>query len=61
MVITEIELRELWRDGRYALPTFPPGTRFSPSAQDFLKDHALTVRFAEVEPPDPSNVEPLAG
>jgi len=47
MIITESELRELWRDGRHALPAFPPGTRFSPSAQDFLKDHQLGVRFAE--------------
>src|SRR4051812_42797755 len=47
MVITETELRELWRDGRQALPAFPPGTRFSPSAQDFFKDHHLEIRFAE--------------
>jgi hypothetical protein len=47
MIITESELRELWRSGRQALPAFPPGTRFSPAAQDFLKDHDLAVRFAE--------------
>jgi hypothetical protein len=46
MIITEIELRELWRDGRQALPAFPPGTRFSPAAQDFIKDHQLEIRFA---------------
>lgn len=45
MFITEAELRELWRDGKHALPPFPPGTRFSPAAQDFLKAHNLEVRF----------------
>ncbi|MGH2521815.1 MAG: hypothetical protein ACRDH2_04845 [Anaerolineales bacterium] len=45
MVITESELRELWRDGRNPLPPFPTGTRFSPAAQDFLKAHGLEVRF----------------
>lgn len=46
MVITESELRELWRDGRHPLPPFPPGTRFSPAALDFLKDHGLSPVFA---------------
>jgi hypothetical protein len=50
MIITESELRELWRDGRQALPAFPPSTRFSPAAQDFLKDHRLEIRFAEPTP-----------
>jgi ethanolamine utilization cobalamin adenosyltransferase len=45
MVITESELRELWRDGKNALPPFPPGTRFTPAAQDFLKAHQLEIRF----------------
>jgi ethanolamine utilization cobalamin adenosyltransferase len=45
MLITESELRELWRDGKQPLPAFPPGTRFSPAAQDFLKAHQLEVRF----------------
>lgn len=45
MVITESELRELWRAGRNPLPPFPPGTRFSPAAQDFLKAHKLEIRF----------------
>jgi ethanolamine utilization cobalamin adenosyltransferase len=45
MVITEAELRELWRDGKNPLPPFPPGTRFSPAAQDFLKTHTLEIRF----------------
>ena len=43
----------LWRSGRQALPPFPPGTRFSPAAQDFLKDHGLTIRF-EVPVPEPT-------
>jgi hypothetical protein len=47
MVITEIELREMWRDGRNPLPAFPPGTRFSPAAQDFIKDHRLEIQFAD--------------
>lgn len=45
MFITESELRELWRDGKGALPVFPPGTRFSPAALDFLKTHKLEIRF----------------
>lgn len=53
MVITEIELRAWWRSGRGALPSFPPGTRFSPAAQDFLKDQGLTVRFEAPAPAAP--------
>lgn len=44
--ITESELRELWQNGRGQLPPFPPGTRFSASAQDFLKANRLEVRYA---------------
>ncbi len=36
MIVTEEELREAWRNGRGELPDFPPGTRFTPSAKDFL-------------------------
>jgi hypothetical protein len=50
MVVTESELREMWRDGRYALPAFPPGTRFSPAALDFLKDHQIEITLAEATP-----------
>ena len=50
MVVTESELREMWRDGRHPLPSFPPGTRFSPAAQDFIKDHRLEIRFADQTP-----------
>ena len=46
MVITESELREMWRDGRNPLPPFPPGTRFTPAAQDFLKTYQLEIHFA---------------
>lgn len=44
MVITESELRSLWRDGKHPLPPFPPGTTFTPAAQDFLKSHQLEPR-----------------
>ena len=60
MVITESELRELWRDGRNALPAFPVGTRFSPAAQDFLKDHQLEVRWAEARPVTLAALQPLS-
>ena len=47
MVITESELRELWQNGRSTLPPFPPGTRFSPAAQDFIKAHRLDIRIEQ--------------
>jgi hypothetical protein len=37
MIITEEELRQEWQNGRGRIPTYPPGTRFTPSALDFLK------------------------
>jgi hypothetical protein len=37
MVITEEELRQAWQNGRGRIPAFPPGTRFTPAAMDFLK------------------------
>ena len=37
MVITEEELRQAWQNGRGQIPAFPPGTRFTPAAQDFLR------------------------
>lgn len=49
MVITESELRELWRDGKNPLPAFPLSTRFSPAAKDFLKDHNLKIQFQTAE------------
>lgn len=45
MLLTEAELRELWRDGKNELPPFPPGTRLTPAAQDFLKAHDLQLHF----------------
>lgn len=46
-VITEAELREVWRNGQGTLPSFPAGVRFSASAQDFLKSHGLTATNAD--------------
>jgi hypothetical protein len=36
MIFTEEELRQAWRNGSGELPEFPPGTRFTPAALDFL-------------------------
>jgi ethanolamine utilization cobalamin adenosyltransferase len=44
-VITESELREFWKNGRGQLPPFPQGTRFSASAQDFIKTHQIEVLY----------------
>jgi ethanolamine utilization cobalamin adenosyltransferase len=44
-VITESELREIWKNGRGNLPPFPLGTRFSASAQDFIKSHQIELIF----------------
>jgi ethanolamine utilization cobalamin adenosyltransferase len=58
-VITESELRELWQNGRGQLPAFPPGTRFSASAQDFLKVNRLEIRYETVGVgfPDPTQAD----
>ncbi len=48
-VITESELREMWRDGKNPLPAFPPGTSFTPAALDFLHAHGLQTRSEEPE------------
>ncbi len=63
MIVTEEELREAWRNGRGELPDFPPGTRFTPSAKDFLtaigvkeiraKRGAGGVRVDEAQAPIP--------
>ncbi len=61
MYLTESELRELWRDGRGILPRFPPGTRLSPSARDFLNTHGLQIDTApEPAPIDPGQAAPEA-
>ncbi|GIK40151.1 MAG: hypothetical protein BroJett011_39840 [Chloroflexota bacterium] len=46
-VITEAELRELWQGGRGSIPPFPPHTRLTPSARDFINQWGITVTFAE--------------
>lgn len=53
-VITESELRELWQNGRGQLPPFPPGTRFSAAAQDFLQAQRLTLRWEAATAPTPA-------
>ena len=60
MVITESELRELWQNGKATLPAFPPGTRLSPAAQDFLKTHRLEIRF-ESPAQSPTLADPRSG
>jgi ethanolamine utilization cobalamin adenosyltransferase len=50
MLLTEAELRELWRGGKNALPAFPLGTRFSPAAQDFIKANQIVIRFEAPTP-----------
>jgi len=37
MIMTEEELRQAWQNGRGRIPEFPPGTRFTPAALDFLR------------------------
>jgi hypothetical protein len=57
MVITEEELRQDWQNGRGRIPSFPPGTRFTPAALDFLrtiKDPAALQAAAPAPPPAPS-------
>jgi len=47
-IVTEAEIRQRIRRPRYGLVlTFPPGTRFSPAAQDFLREWRIAVRFVE--------------
>ena len=41
--ITEQELREQWQEGAVARFEFPTGTRFSPSALDFINQWRLEV------------------
>lgn len=42
-VITESELREQWRTSAATRFEFPAGTRFSPSALDFINQWKLQV------------------
>lgn len=53
--ITEAELREHWANGRGKLPAYPPNTRFSNAALDFLQAQGLELPLAtdsaETRPP----------
>lgn len=64
-VITEAELRELWQGGRGTIPPFPPGTRLTPSARDFVNQWGITVTFIEVtaddRPPTAASSSPSTG
>jgi hypothetical protein len=62
MVITEEELRQHWQNGKGQIPTFAPGTRFTPSALDFLKAHnaspeSCTAPLQAVSPAGPEELE----
>jgi ethanolamine utilization cobalamin adenosyltransferase len=46
-VITEAELRELWQGGRGSIPPFPPHTRLTPAARDFINQWGITVTFVD--------------
>jgi hypothetical protein len=56
MVVTESELREIWCDGKSPFLTFPPGTHFTPAAQDFIIDHNIQVLFETAPNSNPVNV-----
>jgi len=60
MVITEEELRQAWQNGKGRLPAFPPGTRFTPAALDFLKLCQPAAAMAVLAPAPPP-VPPAAG
>ena len=50
-VVTEAELRDKIRVPRLGIVlAFPPDTRFSPSAQDFIKQWRIEIRFEESRP-----------
>lgn len=45
-IVTEAELRNKVRRPEVGLTlSFPPGTRFSPSATDFIKQWHMNIRF----------------
>jgi len=49
-IVTEAEIRERVRRPRQDMRlTFAPGTRFSPAAQDFLKQWQVDVRFEDTD------------
>ncbi|MEI7849205.1 MAG: hypothetical protein WCK35_25635 [Chloroflexota bacterium] len=46
-VITESELRELWKNGSGELPFFPEDTRFSAAANDFIKSQQIIIKYTQ--------------
>jgi len=54
MVITEEELRHAWQNGRGQIPAFPPGTRFTPAALDFLRSQPGALPPSPAPPPAPA-------
>jgi len=60
MIVTESELREKWRGGAGQLPEYPPGTRFTESALDFLAAHGIELRCEAREPAPRGQAEPSA-
>jgi hypothetical protein len=61
MVITEEELRQAWQNGKGQIPSFPPGTRFTPAAQDVLKAREPAVLAAAAPPPAPARAAAPGG
>ncbi len=53
-VITEAELREMWQNGKGSIPSFLPGTRFTPAAQDFLNAQRIELRVDVPQPAPPA-------
>ena len=54
-IVTETELRDKIRVPRLGVAlVFPPGTRFSPSAQDFIKQWRIEIRLEQTAAPAPS-------
>lgn len=52
--ITEAELREQWQEGAVTRFEFPAGTRFSPSALDFINQWKLEVYVGGEQVTSPS-------
>lgn len=51
-IVTETELRDKIRVPRLGVVlSFPPGTRFSPSAQDFIKQWRIEIRTEQPAAP----------
>ncbi|HOV49776.1 MAG TPA: hypothetical protein PLZ61_00365 [Candidatus Cryosericum sp.] len=58
-IVTEAEIRSRVRTPVTGMVLcFPPGTRFSPSAMDFIKQWRVEVRFEESAAGDTSCVPP---